>query len=162
MLLKKVHRFHAMFKIVLMNSNRLFTSASCVRMNDLPGCWLLFTYKGTFLLDSLLNGLAGHYTLGLVHTLSQNSLHSMGRTLCTDDVIILMNFIFTGLHGYQIAPGLGSSKQRHRLLLLKTGIHVAPARLQPYKHRGGGGVSTSSPVNGSELQNGASHYLETL
>ena len=47
----------------------------------------------------------------------------------TDDVIILLNYIFTGLHGYQITPGLSTNKQRHRFLLLKTGIHVAPTNL---------------------------------
>ena len=47
----------------------------------------------------------------------------------TDDIVILLNFIFTGLHGYQIMPGLSTNKQRHRLLLLKTGIHVAPTHL---------------------------------
>ena len=45
----------------------------------------------------------------------------------TDDIIIiLLKFIFTGLHGYEIKPGLSTNKQRHRLLLLKKGIHVAP------------------------------------
>ena len=28
----------------------------------------------------------------------------------TDDTIILLNFIFTGLHGYQITPGLSTNK----------------------------------------------------
>ena len=46
----------------------------------------------------------------------------------TNDIIILLNFIFTDLHGYQITPGLSSNKQR-RLLLLKTGIHVEPTHL---------------------------------
>ena len=46
-----------------------------------------------------------------------------------DDIIILFKFIFTGLHGYQIKPGLSTNKQRHRLLLLKTGIHVASTHL---------------------------------
>ena len=46
-----------------------------------------------------------------------------------DDIIILLNFIFTGLHGYQIMPGLSTDKQRHCLLLLKMGIHVAPTHL---------------------------------
>ena len=49
---------------------------------------------------------------------------------CSNDHIIsLWNFIFTGLHGYQITPNLGGDKQRHRLLLLKTGIDVAPTHL---------------------------------
>ena len=43
--------------------------------------------------------------------------------------IILLNFIFTGLHGHQITPSLSTNKQRHRLLLLKTGIPVAPTHL---------------------------------
>ena len=47
----------------------------------------------------------------------------------TDDIIILLNFIFTGLQGYKITPGLSTDKQRRRLLLLKTGIHVAPTHL---------------------------------
>ena len=42
-----------------------------------------------------------------------------------DDIIILLNFIFTGLQGYEVTPGLSTNKQRHHLLLLKTGIHVA-------------------------------------
>ena len=46
-----------------------------------------------------------------------------------DDIIILLNFIFTGLHGYEITPGLSTNKQRHRLLLSKMGIHVAPIHL---------------------------------
>ena len=46
----------------------------------------------------------------------------------TDD-IILLNFIFTGLYGYEITPGFKTNKQRHHLLLLKTGIHVAPTHL---------------------------------
>ena len=45
-------------------------------------------------------------------------------------IIILLNFIFTDLYGYEITPGLSTDKQRHRLLLLKTGIHVAPSHLQ--------------------------------
>ena len=47
----------------------------------------------------------------------------------TDDSVILLNFIFTGLYGYQITPGLSAYKQRHRLLLSKTGMHVAPTYL---------------------------------
>ena len=47
-----------------------------------------------------------------------------------DDIIILLNFIFTGLHGYEITAGLSTDKQRQRLLLLKTGIHVAPTNLK--------------------------------
>ena len=47
----------------------------------------------------------------------------------TDDIIILLNVIFTGLQGYEITPGFNTNKQRHRLLLLKTGIHVAPTHL---------------------------------
>ena len=47
----------------------------------------------------------------------------------TDDITILFNFIFTGLHDNEIKPGLSANEQRHRLLLLKTGIHVAPALL---------------------------------
>ena len=43
--------------------------------------------------------------------------------------IILLNFIFSGLHGYQITPGLRTNKQRHRLLLSKTETHVASAHL---------------------------------
>ena len=39
----------------------------------------------------------------------------------TDDINILSNFIFTGLHGYEITPGLSTNKQRHHLLLLKRG-----------------------------------------
>ena len=35
----------------------------------------------------------------------------------TDDAIILLNFIFTGLHGYQITPSLSTNKQRHGYLL---------------------------------------------
>ena len=47
-----------------------------------------------------------------------------------DDINILLNFIFTGLHGYQLTPDLGTDKQRNRLLLLlKTEIHVAPTHL---------------------------------
>ena len=48
----------------------------------------------------------------------------------TDDIIILLNFIFTCLHGYQITPGLSTNKERHCLSLLKTGIHVAQTHLQ--------------------------------
>ena len=48
----------------------------------------------------------------------------------TDEIIILLNFIFTGLYSYQITPGLSTNKQRHSLLLLKTGIHVAPTHLE--------------------------------
>ena len=33
----------------------------------------------------------------------------------TDNAIILLNFIFTGLHGYQITPSLSTNTQRHRL-----------------------------------------------
>ena len=55
------------------------------------------------------------------------------NTIClnsyTDDIIILLNIIFTGLHGYQNTPGLSTNKQRHRLLLLRTEIHVAPTHL---------------------------------
>ena len=47
----------------------------------------------------------------------------------TGDIINLLNFIFSGLHGYQITPGLSTNKQRHCLLLLKTKIHVAPTHL---------------------------------
>ena len=35
--------------------------------------------------------------------------------------IILLNFIFTGLHGYKITLSLSTNKQKHRLSLLKTG-----------------------------------------
>ena len=48
---------------------------------------------------------------------------------CSDDIIILSNFISTGLHGYQIMPGLSTNKQKHHPLLLKTEIHVAPTHL---------------------------------
>ena len=48
----------------------------------------------------------------------------------TDDIIILLNFIFIGFCGYEITPGLSTDKQRHRLLLLKTGIPVALTHLQ--------------------------------
>ena len=41
-----------------------------------------------------------------------------------DEIIILLNFIFTGFHDYQITPGLSTNKQRHRLLLLKMRIHI--------------------------------------
>ena len=44
---------------------------------------------------------------------------------CTDDIIILLSLISTGLHGYQITSDLSTNDQRHRLLLLKTEIHVA-------------------------------------
>ena len=47
----------------------------------------------------------------------------------TDDIIILLIFIFTGLCGYQITSSLSTNKQRHRILLLKMGIHVAPIHL---------------------------------
>ena len=46
------------------------------------------------------------------------------------DIIILLNFIFIGLRSYKITPGLSTNKQRHCLLLLKRGIHVAPTHLQ--------------------------------
>ena len=46
-----------------------------------------------------------------------------------DDINILSNFIFTGLHGYEITPGLSTNKQRHHLLLLRTGIHAPPTHL---------------------------------
>ena len=46
-----------------------------------------------------------------------------------DDVIILLNLIFTDLQGYQIRLGESADKQRHRLFLLKTGIHVAHTNL---------------------------------
>ena len=36
---------------------------------------------------------------------SQSSTWRM-TTSCTDDIIILLHFIFTGLHGYEITPGL--------------------------------------------------------
>ena len=58
-----------------------------------------------------------------------------GSLVCTDSknnvsyrdgIISLLNFTFTGLQGYEITPGLSTNKQRHCLLLLKTGIHVAP------------------------------------
>ena len=39
----------------------------------------------------------------------------------TDDIIILLNFIFMGLQGYEITSGVSTNKQRHHLLLLKTG-----------------------------------------
>ena len=42
----------------------------------------------------------------------------------TDNAIILLNFIFTRLHGYQITPGFSTNKQRHRLLLLKDGGYL--------------------------------------
>ena len=63
-----------------------------------------------------------------------NSVNSIEVNWCnrysyTDDAIILLNFIFTGLHGYQITPSLSTNKQRHRLLLSKTGIPVAPTHL---------------------------------
>ena len=51
------------------------------------------------------------------------------HVIYADDAIILLNFIFSGLHGYQITPSLSTNKQRHRLLLLKTGIPVAPTHL---------------------------------
>ena len=35
-----------------------------------------------------------------------------------------------GLYGHQIMPGLSTNKQRHRLRLLKTGIHIAPTHHQ--------------------------------
>ena len=67
--------------------------------------------------------------MGGVHIVSSSSklltthlVHSY-----TDDIIILLIFIFS-LHCYQIKPGL-SNKQKHRLFLLKTGIHVAPTHL---------------------------------
>ena len=44
-----------------------------------------------------------------------------------NDIIILLNFIFTSLHCYQIMPGLSTNKQRHRFLLLKAGKHVSPS-----------------------------------
>ena len=44
-------------------------------------------------------------------------------------IIIPLNFIITGLHGYEITPGLSTNKQRHRLLLSKTRIHAAPTHL---------------------------------
>ena len=46
-----------------------------------------------------------------------------------DDIIILLNSIFTDPHGYQIMPGLRTNKQRKRLLLLKTGTHAASTHL---------------------------------
>ena len=36
-------------------------------------------------------------------------------------MIILLNFIFTGLHGYQMMSGLSTNKQEYRLLLFKDG-----------------------------------------
>ena len=45
----------------------------------------------------------------------------------TDDIIIILNFIFTDLHGYQTTPGLSGDKKD---TVLKTGIHVAPTYLQ--------------------------------
>ena len=36
-----------------------------------------------------------------------------------DDIIILLNFIFTSLHGYEITPGLSTNKQRHRRQYIK-------------------------------------------
>ena len=57
------------------------------------------------------------------------SLQIFVHVIYTDYFIILLNFIFTGLHGYQITRDLGTNKQRHRLLLLKMGMHVAPIHL---------------------------------
>ena len=50
-------------------------------------------------------------------------------TVATDDIITILNFIFTGLHDYQITPDLSTNKKTHRILFLKTGIHVAPTHL---------------------------------
>ena len=72
-----------MCRIVLMDSFRLLTSQACIRMNDLPGCWHLFTDKGIFHEDSLVNDLAGHVTFGPANTLTQNSIHCMYRILRT-------------------------------------------------------------------------------
>ena len=46
-----------------------------------------------------------------------------------NDIISLLNFIFTDLHSYQITPGLGADKQIHLILLSKTGIHISPTHL---------------------------------
>ena len=52
-----------------------------------------------------------------------NTIHLYG------DIIILLTFIFSSLHGYQVMLCLSTNKQRHHLLLLKTGIHFAPTHL---------------------------------
>ena len=38
-----------------------------------------------------------------------------------DDIIILLNFIFTGLRGYEITPGFSTNKQKHRRFVVKDG-----------------------------------------
>ena len=54
------------------------------------------------------------------------------------------------------APVLGINNDKSLSMLVQSYGMIIPIST------GGGGVfSTSSPVNGSELQNRASHYLET-
>ena len=66
-----------MHRIVLMDSFRLLRSEACLEKSDLLDCWHLFTYKGTFRQDSVVNDLAGHVTFGSASTLAQNSNHCM-------------------------------------------------------------------------------------
>ena len=89
MLLKKVYIVHAMSRIALVDSCSLVTSQASVRLSDLTGCWHLFTHKGTFCVDSLVNHLAGGRLLGPAYCLAQNFLHGMMRTLCTFLKIII-------------------------------------------------------------------------
>ena len=62
-----------------------------------------------------------HYTIGNGRgRLIKKACFYGGLFSYTADEIILLNFIFTGLHGYQITQSLSTNKQWHRLLLLKT------------------------------------------
>ena len=59
--------------------------------------------KGLFFQDyhaiSQLIVLESNLTYGFLYSVRGQQYH---RISCTDDAIILLNFIFTGLHGYQI------------------------------------------------------------
>ena len=55
------------------------------------------------------------------HKFQARNFWSALNFIFSDDIINLLNFIFTGLHGYQFTQGLSTNKQRHRLLLLKDG-----------------------------------------
>ena len=74
-------------------------------------------------------GMRKNHCGGVCHCFASVLKRKPSITASYKDEIILSNFIFTGLHGYQITPGLSVDKQRHRLLLLKTGIHVTPTYL---------------------------------
>ena len=76
------------------------------------------------------------------------------RNNYTDDIIILLNFIFTSLHGYEITPDLSNNKQRYRLLLLNTGssiVHGGTSAFFPY-------TSTKSRAQKYESKNASAKF----